>query len=581
MSHLSNFASFDDALENHIAGNNQMMNSNVRYGFVALTLKPEEGFVQQFVRPLDVRLTGEVEQAIYNVGETSLLSRSQATDEMFVGLSSKIIHPTLTPSLVRPTNVVGGWGQRRFSFSLVLDREESDSPNRVTRYTITGFTGHSEMSFGNLVDPRMEFTVDKVTSVVVSRNVNSMGIEHRLFGSESVHMLRSSLAADLRSNNSEFLQTPDNLLQTAAMTDTMRKSNLLDEANGALTSTYAVPSAKLNNTPRYMQASHATPQGWLSKTVSSLVATNRNEAEKEDNPKSLFGNSDGLGLEFGKSSGMSAAHSLLRSDGVRKEFDKLLINMNGRSHAISNVFTLETLNRLVGFDVQDRINVTRTVGSNIGLNSESWAASPVLNATAYETSVAEAIRNILPRIIAGAGLVGLVIYVSSKANGFFSVDMSDTISMLNPENYNITCTPVLAVNDPTNAMLHTAQQKAIALVLQYIVAEYFDPAHNNFELTIQAGAVTATAIQFRSEKLSGQDRRFECPAWGSSINSHAITSSNSQFENNVNQMTTMNSIVANLVNGMNSSKHTIDNTSPGLQYEKSSFSVGTRSGLAI
>lgn len=535
---MTSLDSFDIGLRNHINGSSlQSAQSNYRLEFVNMTLLKDDGYVQQFTRPIDVRLDDSSESHLMDISNTVARSRTQATDDMLVGIASKIFMPTLRPDGVRMTDLKDGWGMERFSFSLIIDRYDNDQPSVIRRYTITGYTDRQEMSLSNIVDPKTEFVIDKCASTTVTRRHNEMGLSQRYFGSESVNILRSSGAGSLFTGQKEYIQSPDSLFHAAGIMETYRSNDLVPREDVAGFMQQTTPaSSMLTDRPRYLVGGQTTPQGILSKTLTSLVSVSRDEAVQEAKPHTLEGNQNFMhGTELARVSPLMRAEKLLKSDATTREYNTILAYLNGKSNSVSNVFTLETLNRLFGQDLQDKIKVIKGVGGHFGMDADSWAASSNVVAN-YEAAVADAIRNAIPRIMAEAGLVGLDICVESRPSGFASNIFTDVLSMLEPSNYNIECMVQLAVMSPTTDMIANAEMKAKRLVLQYVVAEYFNPGQAEFSVAINAGAVTPVTVAFKSEMMSGQARRFTSPSWSSSINTYMVTGDHNQFYSNVHQM---------------------------------------------
>lgn len=537
----NSYEDYDASLQDHYTRTMRNNSHNLSYNFVSFTLQKEYGYSQQCSRPIQLSFDANFETQLYDIGQQALMSRKMIPEEDIIGMASSIAHPTLNPALVRNTNVINGWGERRFSFSLILDCIAADSPGTVKRYTVTGYSNHSEMA-GNLIDPNTEFHVDRVGHVILQRYTNEMGNAYREYGGESVQMMRSTGDFGGFNTKRDLLQKPDTLLKAASMISCVgNPGEMIMERN-------QIPELELVSTPQFVSTEHSTPTGMISKTLASLVAAQKSTQDEVETPHDLARDSlqegVGFGTYFGMDTSLAKARKMISSDNIKTEFNRLLTNLNGRSSSTSNVFTLRTLNEMFGRDLQDDITVNENSMHGNGLDSDSWLGSAALGAANYEVTVAEVIRNIIPKILSQAGLLSGIFYITPLPGyGRYS----DLVSIMQPENYKVSLVTVMLNDNHTHNARALAEEKAVSLILRMIVAEYFKPEQCNFELMINAGLMSSTIIQFRSDAMSGQTRRFETPAWATSINSHLVTGDQQHFVNNVVEIEKLNNVAHNLV----------------------------------
>ncbi len=221
---------------------------------VKLVVQTAGTYNNQYRRPIQ----SHADNQLYNMIEETL-GRTNNLDSLALAVPAfTLLKPAATPEAMMP--IENGWETKRFRFLLHLTIE--DHMGIVTNHYYSGFTGYSDYSFRNSIDPDMVFTINSASS---TKNVT-----HRT-------PLGTNVVQAALSNN-QILSSPNgyNGLISTQKTYSLRPETVVDDMLMAdlrgLAETYHNGVAVISSPQLSARANNSAP-GYMSSLLNGFKNT--------------------------------------------------------------------------------------------------------------------------------------------------------------------------------------------------------------------------------------------------------------------------------------------------------------------
>lgn len=342
-------------------------------GLVELMLQETGTFDLQFIRPYTAEVTADSLSRLENrIGNySSQIPSGNVGSEMVSGLCSGLIAPAA--NVETPVNIINGWGERRFRFVLTI--EEKSVFGSVLHY-FQGYSEYFSLSYGDHIDPNMNFFINSYISVTRAMDPMNPGIY-----SDSV--IRSKVLSDGR-----MVDADNHGLYT------MRHPDLF----AGLAKSYmeqAAPIGMVHDTRISNQGNMIIPIDRLSCGIPSHYLSNTIDAHRHAQMNAHAG--------FDSSSLFDRAYSIsYESDVLENAFIRDLTSRFCPGSSFPKIDF--TINNLLSMDPTFSGRISYTPVDDLGSLSQQNCFTPWDNRT-IETRIASILSTSIPALMLNCGMV--------------------------------------------------------------------------------------------------------------------------------------------------------------------------------
>lgn len=172
-----------------------------------LVLAESQGYKDQWVRPYEVNATFED----LNKVENSIMKSMELGNTKVAGSVLSSLNPNiLTPSAMVGgiADIVNGWGEKRFKFTLIIEFAYAGSNSSIINY-VQGYTNYLGISLQGTLDPEMVFYTNSVN--VLRRTFDANTGQTTVVPIETLNIAKDDNAGQSVLNTNK-LARPDDLL---------------------------------------------------------------------------------------------------------------------------------------------------------------------------------------------------------------------------------------------------------------------------------------------------------------------------------------------------------------------------------
>jgi len=157
--------------------------TNVRF----LQLIETGGYQEQVIRPYQADLRPDhVNKLMDMVDKRSKMGATKISNDLVAQVMPDAIMPTMAP--IAKANIVGGWSEKRFRFSMLVETPKPNGMGYEIVY-LSGYTDYYGISMNGTLDPNMKLFINNVIVIDKIYNARTQQYLSRIVGHyQVVHM---------------------------------------------------------------------------------------------------------------------------------------------------------------------------------------------------------------------------------------------------------------------------------------------------------------------------------------------------------------------------------------------------------
>ena len=231
-----------------------------------------EGYQDQVIRPYQADLRHDhIDKLTKIVDQNIKVNGTKLTSNLISSIMPDAIMPTMAP--IAKANIVGGWSEKRFRFTLLVETPKPNNMGYELVY-LSGYTDHLGMSVGGHLDPNMKLFLNNVIVLDKVFNPRTQNYITRIIGHyQVVHMSGGGYGFeqvnpyDIGGNLME-VATPDSVIGRLISKETlgMYGGEEVTIRSSSVVDTQGETSVKVNS-------SNVMPSDYLSKVISRTLDT--------------------------------------------------------------------------------------------------------------------------------------------------------------------------------------------------------------------------------------------------------------------------------------------------------------------
>lgn len=219
---------------------------------------------QMFRRPYETNLNPMAKNRIMEAVDRA----NKIVPTALIGVAQEFIQPSATPEA--PILIPNGWNEPRFRFFMEVQTTDRTG-HMVTKEYVMGYSDHLGVSYGNMLDPAMQFIVNGVNTMRETIQQTPLGTQSHHTLIDASHILVNNQYSGINSQNQMYGLRPEDVydqIDHRQFKEAMNQESIMMDGRSKITGT-ATKSKRANSiAPVYM-----------ARMLDSYLQTARNQGE--------------------------------------------------------------------------------------------------------------------------------------------------------------------------------------------------------------------------------------------------------------------------------------------------------------